>query len=532
MQKSTRFLIPVWCALLASCDANVLAPNRELGPQAAAARGVAPTFSAWPVSASQISLSWTDNSKNETGWEVHRSTTGASGAFSLLASLPVNSTSYDNTGLTPFTEYCYKVRSFKKSGPNTTFAAFTNVACAQTYGPPPAPSGVAAVPRFSTLVDVSWTDNANTENQQRVERSGDPAGPWQPAATLFANVTSFVDGSRTPEQQVCYRVVATNNYGESASGADCTAPPQQPLQVNASVNGASIDVSWTDNSNVEDGYEVHRALDDGIWSVIANPPAGATSYTDPAPAPDVRNWYRIRAKKDGGFSSFTGQVWAAVATRAPDAPSINYASPSGSTAAAIGWSNFSTTTTEIRIERSTDGQASWVTAGTADPNNYGFWDGDRAPESEVCYRVFARNSFGESGPSGVDCTIPPAGPTNLNTIPYEDGSYTLTWTDNSNVEEWYELYYVYCYSEWDCYWDVRYVEANSTAYWLASYEYFDSLYAYSDGGYSDPATWAGVSGARVSGMRISSSASVVRPTKGAKAPRPSAAGGLRLRPRR
>jgi hypothetical protein len=533
MSKSMRFFIPVWCsALLASCDADVLAPSRELGPQALAARPGESTFSAWPVSAGQISLSWTDNSKNETGWEVHRST-GVSGAFSLLASLSVNSTAYDNTGLTPLTEYCYKVRSFKKSGPNTTFAAFTGVVCARTFGPPPAPSGVSAVPRTSTVVDVSWNDNANTELGHRVERSADPdpAGSWQPAATLGSNVTSFADFSRTPDQQVCYRVVATNDYGFSASDADCTSPPQGTTQVSATVNGQSINVSWTDASNVEDGYEVQRALDDGVWSVIGNLPDGATSHTDPAPAPDVRNWYRIRAKKDGGFSNFSGQVWAAVATRAPDAPTIYYASPSGSTAAAIGWSSVGATTTAIRIERSTDGQASWATAGTVDPNNYGFWDGDRTPESQVCYRLFARNSFDESGPSDVDCTIPPAGPTNLNVSTDENGDQTFTWTDNSSVEERYELWYVYCYyvyyDYYDCYWDVLYLDPNTPSAWLPSYAYFDQLYAYYDGGYSDPATWAGVSA-----MRISATPSVARPIKGAKAPRPIAAGPLRVRPRR
>ena len=61
------------------------------------------------VSHSQIDVSWRDNSSNESGFDVHRSTTGASGAFTLLTSTAAGVTSYSDVGLTPSTEYCYKL---------------------------------------------------------------------------------------------------------------------------------------------------------------------------------------------------------------------------------------------------------------------------------------------------------------------------------------------------------------------------------------------------------------------------------------
>lgn len=527
MSRSARFSFLV-CAsvLLAGCDAGVLAPNRDMSSQAVAARAVSPTFSTWPVSASQISMSWPDNARNELGWEVHRSTTGASGSFSLLASLPTNSTDYSNTGLAPLTEYCYKARSFKKNGANTAFAAFTNVACSTTFAPPPAPSGVSAVPR-PDAIDVSWTDNASTEQAIRLEHAAVPAGPWAVAATLSYNTTSYVDYNRPIEQQVCYRVIATNAYGESApSNVDCTAPPQTPSNNAASANGQGIDVTWTDASNVEDGYEVQHALDDFVWSVIADLPAGASSYQHAAVATDVRHWYRVRAKKDGGFSDFSGQVWAAVASRAPDAPTMGGVNPSGSTRAAVYWSGLNSLTTELRFERSTDGQASWVNAGTSSVDNNPFLDDGRTPESEVCYRVFARNSFGESVPSGVDCTRPPAHPTNVSAVGRDDGTTLVTWTDNSNVEEGFDVWFINCWYDYECFYDFRSVNANGTSIVLGPQEYFDAVYAFSDGGYSDVGTWVGAGGA----SRISSGP-VVRPTKGARAPRPSAA-TIRVRDRR
>ena len=71
----------------------------------------APTsLSATAVSSSQINLAWTDNSNNETGFEIFRSTDGIT--FSSLATVGAGVTTYNNTGLTASTQYYYKVWAF------------------------------------------------------------------------------------------------------------------------------------------------------------------------------------------------------------------------------------------------------------------------------------------------------------------------------------------------------------------------------------------------------------------------------------
>lgn len=55
------------------------------------------------VSSTQIDLSWTDNSPDETGFSVERSTDGVS--FSVIDTVPANVTAYNDTGLTPGTTY-------------------------------------------------------------------------------------------------------------------------------------------------------------------------------------------------------------------------------------------------------------------------------------------------------------------------------------------------------------------------------------------------------------------------------------------
>ena len=66
------------------------------------------------MSCSQIKVTWTDNSNNENGFRVRRSTDGIN--YNLLVNVPANVTNYTNTGLTPNTIYYYQVGAFDACG--------------------------------------------------------------------------------------------------------------------------------------------------------------------------------------------------------------------------------------------------------------------------------------------------------------------------------------------------------------------------------------------------------------------------------
>src|SRR5206468_1304014 len=68
------------------------------------------------ASPGQLGLAWQDNTPNESGFEVLRSTTGPLGTFSLLATTAANVTSYLDTGLNPAQQYCYKVQAVAHKG--------------------------------------------------------------------------------------------------------------------------------------------------------------------------------------------------------------------------------------------------------------------------------------------------------------------------------------------------------------------------------------------------------------------------------
>jgi len=72
-------------------------------------------LSASSPSQTQINLSWTDNSTNELGFEIERKN-GSGGAYSQVATLGENITSYTDTGLTESTTYYYRVRAYNAAG--------------------------------------------------------------------------------------------------------------------------------------------------------------------------------------------------------------------------------------------------------------------------------------------------------------------------------------------------------------------------------------------------------------------------------
>jgi len=76
--------------------------------------------------ASQVVLGWSDNSPEETGFQIYRSTTGAPGSFTLLTNVGADVTSYTDASVSSTQLYYYHVRATLASG--TT--GFSNTASA------------------------------------------------------------------------------------------------------------------------------------------------------------------------------------------------------------------------------------------------------------------------------------------------------------------------------------------------------------------------------------------------------------------
>lgn len=75
---------------------------------------VAPSaLSATALSASQIGLTWTDNSDNETGFHIERD---SGSGFALVHTAPANTTSWTDSGLAPSSTHSYRVLAVNTNG--------------------------------------------------------------------------------------------------------------------------------------------------------------------------------------------------------------------------------------------------------------------------------------------------------------------------------------------------------------------------------------------------------------------------------
>jgi hypothetical protein len=100
------------------------------------------------VSSSMIDLAWTDNASNETGYTVERSPEGAADWTVLTSTLPADSRSYRDSGLTASTGYSYRVKATNATGDS----AYSNVATATT----PAQSAVVFAESFPGADGSAW----------------------------------------------------------------------------------------------------------------------------------------------------------------------------------------------------------------------------------------------------------------------------------------------------------------------------------------------------------------------------------------
>ncbi|WP_426278461.1 LamG-like jellyroll fold domain-containing protein [Chryseobacterium sp. S-02] len=80
---------------------------------------------------SSLTVNWNDNATNETNYVLERSNDGSN--FTVIATLPANTASYNETGLTPNTQYYYRVKAINA----TESSIYTSNASVTT---PPVPS--------------------------------------------------------------------------------------------------------------------------------------------------------------------------------------------------------------------------------------------------------------------------------------------------------------------------------------------------------------------------------------------------------
>ncbi|HYW94106.1 MAG TPA: LamG-like jellyroll fold domain-containing protein, partial [Bacteroidales bacterium] len=179
----------------------------------------------------EVSLSWNDNSDNETGFIVERSPDDTS-TFSVVKTLGANQLSFADNQVSINRTYFYRVKAIA----DLVESDYSTTTSINVIPPlPAAPSNLKTGNASLNSMQLTWIDNATYEEGFYVERSTDPTTGFSQIAKVGPNIMTFNDQSLAESTTYYYRVRAWNSAGNSnwstvASGttASPAPPPSQP----------------------------------------------------------------------------------------------------------------------------------------------------------------------------------------------------------------------------------------------------------------------------------------------------------------
>jgi titin len=404
------------------------------------------SLTATAVSTTQIDLAWADNSSNEDGFKIERKAAGDT-AFTQIAAVAADVTSYSDSGLTGNTQYFYRVRSHRSG----SHSAYSNEADTTTYpNAPTAPSSLTATAISTSQIDLAWTDNSDNEASFRIERKAAGDTAYAEIDTVAADVFSYSDTGLSAGTQYFYRVRARNLGGNSAYSNEANAttvpnPPADPSSLTATaVSNTQINLAWADNSSNETGFKIERKTGSGgTYMQIDTVAANATSYSSTGLSGSTEYYYQVRAYNSGGNSSYSNEANATTLPDPPSAPSNLTATAASSSQINLEWDDNSSDEDGFKIEIKTAADSVYTQIATVGAGDTTYASAGLNPNTEYFYRVRAFNANGNSDYSNVAnaTTLPdlPLAPSDLTALAVGSNKINLAWTDNSNNESGFKI---------------------------------------------------------------------------------------------
>jgi titin len=453
-----------------------------------------------PFSTSAIALVWNDNSPNETGFKIERSTDGVN--FTQIDSVGANVATYNDSGLTSGQTYFYRVRAYNTAGNS----AYTNVASSSPFTLPAAPSNLVAT-AGTNKIDLIWADNSNNESGFKIERSTDGVTFTQ----IFGNdddLTSYSDVNVSVGTTYYYRVRATNPAGDSAytniASAKVSAPTGSvylsDIPWTSATNGYGPVEKDTSNGSINAGDGRPITLNGVVYSkglgvhadsqIVYNLGGAYSTFISDVGIDDEvldTGTVKFQVLVDGVLKFDSGTMRATSVTQsinlditgaqtltllvsdigdgytndhadwagariigdstpptAPSAPTGLLASATSTSAINLAWTDTASNESGFRVERSTDG-VNFTPIGTVGANVTTYLDNGLSSGTQYWYRMYATNSVGDSAASNIASATTktpspaPTAPSSLTLTVASTTQINLAWTDNSSNETGFKI---------------------------------------------------------------------------------------------
>jgi len=169
---------------------------------------------------------------------------------------------------------------------------------------PAAPSNLSATSNGSSVVNLTWHDNASNELGYRIESKIGATGTYGLVTTTGPNTTSATINNLLEGTQYYYRLQAVNAAGRSAYSSEKSATTvlKAPNSLSlTALSSSKVRLNWADHSSTESGFKIERSpVTDTNYTQIATVGANVTTYTDTGLSGSTKYFYRLRA-----YNSYT-----------------------------------------------------------------------------------------------------------------------------------------------------------------------------------------------------------------------------------
>ena len=347
-----------------------------------------------------VTLSWTDNSGNETGFRIERSLDGTS--FQEIATVSANTTSYQDNTQTLGATFYYRVQAFN----NTGDSGYSEVA--------------SIVPPSTGELPQGWA-SADVGNVALVGSTSYNQGEF--TVTGNGYMTESFDNFHYAYQQLSgdSEIIAKLDFVQQAGWNNTGLMMRETLDPNARyamtlVNAnakiffqrrSSAGFSSVENSNASapvwlklarsgNTFTASRSSDGITWEETHQDVVemGGSIYVG------IVSYAPHNNKSTRSEWSNVGIVQGQSAPVSPTALTLVY-----SNGVTLSWTDNSGNETGFRIERSLDG-TSFQEIATVSANTTSYQDTPQTPGATFYYRVQAFNYTGDSGYSEVASIIP------------------------------------------------------------------------------------------------------------------------------
>lgn len=286
-----------------------------------------------------MQVAWKDNSENEDGFELSKSTDGVN------FDAPIQIPKHPGTGfpgqqvnnLQPNTNYWFRVRSYNANGYSNY--AVTPASLKTLPQVPAAPSNISASAASASAITVSWTDNATDETGFDLFKSTDNnnytpinLGTSQSLGGVNTGALRYNVNNLLSNTEYYFTIKAKNANGSSQADLPVSAttlaaaiPPGAPANVLANPvanDNTKIALSWTGTAGLNYLITEAAGLISSGWvsgsSYIATGLQCNTQYTFSIKARDSQ----LLESSNSGASAKTGACAQAQIQSAPTNPQI------------------------------------------------------------------------------------------------------------------------------------------------------------------------------------------------------------------